>query len=286
MITSRTPDWRAWIELNLRRNCTIPSMIEAMTEKGFDAAFAAAFIADVQNGESKATNSQPTLVHSPDGYEYEESRVALGSTLSTSERQVAVLMRIQQPEILLLGGVLTSDECDELVDRSKEKLKPSTTVDKETGESKVIINRTSFGTFFHLEEDDFIARLDRRLAEIVNWPLDHAEGLQILNYQLGGEYRPHFDFFPPKDLGSAAHTAHGGQRIATIVIYLNDVEEGGETIFPKLSLSIPPRKGNAVYFAYHNSKGQVDQRTLHGGAPVLRGEKWIATKWIRQHRRR
>jgi prolyl 4-hydroxylase len=286
MITSRTPDWREWIEVNLRRNCTISSMIEAMTEKGFEAAFAAAFIADVQKGDSKLTGGQSATSRSLEVFEYEPSRVAMGNCLSTSDGNVSVRLRIQQPEILLLDGVLASEECDELVSRSKEKLRPSTTVDKETGESKVIENRTSFGTFFQLEEDDFIARLDKRLAEIVNWPLDHAEGLQILNYRKGGEYRPHFDFFPPKDLGSAAHTAHGGQRIATIVIYLNDVEEGGETIFPKLSLSVPPRKGNAVYFAYHNSKGQVDQLTLHGGAPVLKGEKWIATKWIRQHRRR
>jgi prolyl 4-hydroxylase len=286
MIKSRTSDWREWIEHNLSRKCTVSSMLEAMTAKGFEADFAAAFIADVQQGNDKVSSGQLSMGRSPDGFEYEPSRVATGSFLNTSDRAISVRMRIQEPEILLLDGVLSSDECDELVNRSKEKLSPSTTVDKETGEMKVIRNRTSCGTFFHLEEDDFIARLDKRLAEIANWPLDHAEGLQILNYRLGGEYRPHFDFFPPKDLGSAAHTSHGGQRVATIIIYLNDVEEGGETIFPKLSLSVPPRKGNAVYFAYHNSKGQVDERTLHGGAPVLKGEKWIATKWMRQNRRR
>jgi prolyl 4-hydroxylase len=76
--------------------------------------------------------------------------------------------------------------------------------------------------------------------------------------------------------------AHGGQRVATLIIYLNNVAQGGETIFPEINLKITPIQGNALYFAYTNSKNQVDPLTLHGGCPVLEGEKFIATKWMRQ----
>jgi prolyl 4-hydroxylase len=123
-----------------------------------------------------------------------------------------------------------------------------------------------------------------RIAEFMNWPQERGEGLQILHYHIGGEYKPHYDYFPPQDTGSDPHLATGGQRQATLIIYLNDVEQGGETIFPDTSLSITPRRGSAVYFSYCNSAGQVDPATLHGGAPVLRGEKWIATKWVRERR--
>ncbi len=73
-----------------------------------------------------------------------------------------------------------------------------------------------------------------------------------------------------------------GQRIATILIYLNNVSEGGETIFPKINLQISPKKGSALYFHYGNQKGQTDRLSLHSSVPIINGEKWVATKWIRQ----
>ena len=157
-------------------------------------------------------------------------------------------------------------------------------MDPLTGQTQVIIARSSSGTFFRLNEDPFIARLDRRIAEVMNWPVENGEGLQILNYQIGGEYKAHFDYFAPADPGSQVHLAHGGQRVSTLVMYLNDAEAGGETVFPDVGLSVVPKKGSAVYFEYCNSLGQVDPLSLHAGMPVVRGEKWIATKWMRQQR--
>ncbi|MEZ5661867.1 MAG: 2OG-Fe(II) oxygenase, partial [Burkholderiaceae bacterium] len=71
-------------------------------------------------------------------------------------------------------------------------------------------------------------------------------------------------------------------RIATLVLYLNTVEEGGETAFPKINVAVRARQGAAAYFEYHNAQGQLDPRCLHAGVPVRRGEKWIATKWLRE----
>ena len=116
----------------------------------------------------------------------------------------------------------------------------------------------------------------------MNWPLENGEGLQILNYQVGAEYKVHFDYFDPANSANKIHLAHGGQRVSTLVIYLNDVESGGETLFPEVKLSVEPTKGSAVYFEYCNSSGQVDAKSLNGGLPVTAGEKWIATKWMRQ----
>ncbi|WP_442603088.1 2OG-Fe(II) oxygenase [Paenibacillus sp. KN14-4R] len=118
----------------------------------------------------------------------------------------------------------------------------------------------------------------------MNCPIQNGEEIQILNYDIGKKYKPHFDYFAAAS-GSKVQLANGGQRMSTLVIYLNDVVSGGETLFPKIGLSIVPQMGSAVYFEYSNSLGQVDPLTLHGGSPVVQGEKWIATKWMRQQRR-
>jgi prolyl 4-hydroxylase len=201
--------------------------------------------------------------------------------IQTADREVLVAMRIEQPEVALFENLLSTEECDELMELSRVKLKQSTIVDPQTGKYEVIQDRSSYGTFFNVNETPFIAKLDARIAAVMNWPVENGEGLQILNYKIGGEYKPHFDYFPPEHPGSAEHIANGGQRVSTLIIYLNDVDAGGDTIFPPLGLAIRPKKGSAVYFEYVNQEGEIDPHTLHGGAPVTHGEKWIATKWMR-----
>jgi prolyl 4-hydroxylase len=191
-------------------------------------------------------------------------------------------MRIALPEVALLENLLTHEECDQLIELSRVKLKQSTIVDPKTGKAEVIADRTSYGTFFKRNENAFIAKLDARIAKVMHWPVENGEGLQILNYKAGGEYKPHFDYFPPDDPGSAVHIAKGGQRVSTLIVYLNDGMEGGDTTFPHLGLAITPKKGSAVYFEYCDNNGKIDTGTLHAGDPVTVGEKWIATKWMRQ----
>jgi prolyl 4-hydroxylase len=118
----------------------------------------------------------------------------------------------------------------------------------------------------------------------MNLPVENGEGLQILHYHTGGQYTPHYDYFAPSDPGSATHIANGGQRVSSLVMYLNDVEDGGATVFPELRLTVGPKKGSGVYFEYCNSRNELDPLSLHGGTPVLKGEKWVATKWMRQGR--
>ena len=98
----------------------------------------------------------------------------------------------------------------------------------------------------------------------------------------GAEYKPHFDYFDPVEPGTPSILKRGGQRVATIVMYLAEPEKGGGTTFPDVSLVVAPKRGNAVFFSY--DRPHPVTRTLHGGAPVLAGEKWIATKWLREGR--
>jgi prolyl 4-hydroxylase len=134
--------------------------------------------------------------------------------------------------------------------------------------------------FFERGEAPLIARIEQRIADLLQWPVDHGEGLQILRYRPGAEYRPHHDYFDPVHPGTERILQRGGQRLASLVMYLNTPEGGGATTFPDVGLEVWPVRGNAVFFSY--DRPHPDTRTLHGGAPVKVGEKWVATKWLRQ----
>ena len=160
------------------------------------------------------------------------------------------------------------------------RLRRSTTVDPRTGGDQVHEDRTSRGTCFTRGQNALCARIEARIARLVDWPLDHGEGLQVLNYGPGAEYRPHHDYFDPAEPGSRVHLARGGQRVASVVMYLNTPGRGGATTFPDVHFEVAAVKGNAVFFSYDRPHPMT--RTLHAGAPVIEGEKWIATKWLRE----
>jgi Uncharacterized iron-regulated protein len=132
--------------------------------------------------------------------------------------------------------------------------------------------------FFEENENELIRTIERRASELMNVPVSHAEPIQILHYRPGEQYQPHYDYF------TSGHADNN--RISTLVMYLNDVEEGGETVFPSLRLSVTPRKGSAVYFEYFYNDRLLNELTLHAGTPVTKGDKWVATQWMRRQRYR
>jgi prolyl 4-hydroxylase len=236
----------------------------------------------LQNRTAAAPAPAAAKAGSAGQYQYETMGPPPGNTVTIGGHAIRLQMSLQRPQLMVFGNVLSREECKQLIASSQSKLARSTTIDEQTGKAEWHADRTSSGTFFALDETPLIAQLDQRIAQLMQMPVVNGEGLQILNYQIGGEYKPHYDYFPPDQPGSATHIATGGQRVATLIIYLNDVGEGGATIFPELGLAVTPVQGSAVYFSYCNSRNQLDPLTYHGGNSVTRGEKWIATKWMRQ----
>lgn len=208
--------------------------------------------------------------------------VEMPNSLATPDRVVEMLFVIESPRVVLFGNLLSDEECDLLVDLSRDRLQRSSVVNENTGAYDVHPHRTSSGTYFKRGENELLRRIETRIAELVDCPVEQGEPIQVLHYQPGGEYKPHFDYFDPAHAGNKEVLAQGGQRIATLIMYLSDVTSGGSTVFPEIGLDVLPRKGHAVYFAYCDNKGVLDVRSLHGGSPVGSGEKWIATKWFRQ----
>ena len=196
----------------------------------------------------------------------------IGNKIKTEDREINIIARLEEPLIVVLGNVLSDEECDELIRLSKDKMHRSKIgVTPEVNEI-----RTSSSMYFQENENDIISKIEKRISSIMNIPIEHGDGIQILKYTPGQEYKAHFDFF------TSASKATKNNRISTIVMYLNDVEHGGETFFPKLNFSVSPQKGMAVYFEYFYNDQNVNELTLHGGAPVITGEKWVATQWMRR----
>jgi prolyl 4-hydroxylase len=202
------------------------------------------------------------------------------SRLRAHDRDVDVLVELKLPRVVVFGGLLSHEECDELVALSAPRLMRSETVDNTTGGSEVNAARTSDGMFFERGEAPLIQRIEKRISALLNWPEDHGEGLQILRYRSGAEYKPHHDYFDPAQPGAPTILKRGGQRVGTLVMYLNAPEQGGSTVFPDIGLEVAPVKGNAVFFSY--DRPHPATKTLHGGSPVIAGEKWVATKWLRE----
>jgi len=276
MVQILDDSWQRWIGENFRRGCLKNDMLKTMLESGISEETATFNLESYET--ARKTNTLPI-----EKFQQEASYLFQHeNTMVTSDGQsINVAMRVEAPDIVLLDNFMSHAECDELCKLSRDSLTKSTVVDDATGEGVDHVDRSSQGTHFELGQNAVVKKIEARISEITGLPEINGEGIQILNYVSGGEYKPHFDYFPYTE-GGRANMVQGGQRIITIIMYLNDVTAGGATIFPEINLSIFPKKGSALYFSYFNSLGQVDPLTLHGGTPVIQGEKWIATKWIRE----
>ncbi|HET9823029.1 MAG TPA: 2OG-Fe(II) oxygenase [Burkholderiaceae bacterium] len=275
-----TPELRQWIVAQAQAGQPPDSVLAAMRTSGWqeDVAIQAmeetlqSYLAD----QARAQGLPPPLpVPGP-------ALADAPAWLDAGDRRVQVLMSMRHPRVVLFGGLLSDDECDALVERARPRMVRSETVQTDTGGSEVNNARTSRGMFFDREENALCARIELRIAKLLGWPIENGEGLQVLHYGPGAEYQPHHDYFDPAKAGTANIVARGGQRVGTVVMYLNTPVKGGGTTFPDVGLEVAAVKGNAVFFSY--DRPHPSTRTLHGGAPVVEGEKWVATKWLRERR--
>ena len=270
-----TPELCEWIAEQSRAGHASESILAAMTGSGWDESVARQALARML-GPAAGLTSPPSAT--PGMPEPDLSRFS--PVVDAGDREVKVLMALRQPRVVLFGDVLSDEECDGIVALAGKRLARSETVATGSDGSEVNSARTSDGMFFERCETELIRRVESRIATLLRWPLDHGEGLQVLRYRPGAEYQPHYDYFDPAHVGTPGILKRGGQRVGTLVIYLNTPAAGGSTIFPDIGLDVAPVKGNAVFFSY--DRPHPSTQTLHGGSPVLEGEKWVATKWLRQ----
>jgi prolyl 4-hydroxylase len=272
---------RQWIIAQAQAGVAPDQVLEAMKTSGWheDVAIQAleetlkAHLAEQERAKLPRHEALPVPVPEP-------SVADSPSKLRVLDREVTVLMSMKLPRVVVFSGFLTDAECDQMIAMAGPRMARSETVDNKTGGSEVNVARTSRGMFFERCETSLIERIEKRIAALLHWPVENGEGLQVLHYKPGAEYKPHYDYFDPVHPGSATILTRGGQRVGTLLMYLNTPRKGGGTTFPDVGLEVAPIKGNAVYFSY--DRAHVDTKSLHGGAPVIEGEKWVATKWLRE----
>ena len=275
-----TPKLRQWIVDQAQAGHQAEAVLKSMLASGWAEDVAVEAMESTLRGHLEQTSVQaslPPAIAVPD-LKLDESPLYVDA----GDRRVHVLNAMVNPRIVVLGNLLSDEECDALIELARPRLARSLTVAIKTGDEEVNDDRTSNGMFFQRGEHEVVRRLEARLARLLDWPEENGEGLQILHYRPGAEYKPHYDYFDPVEPGTPTILKRGGQRVATIVIYLAEPEKGGGTTFPDVNLVVAPKRGNAVFFSY--DRAHPVTRTLHGGAPVLAGEKWIATKWLRERR--
>ena len=275
-----TPELRAWIIEQATAGHKPEVVLQSMLASGWNEDSAIAALEEVLTGylDDKARASVlPPPVRVPDPLPQ-----GTRTTLWAGDREVKVLVNLLTPRVVVFGDLLSDEECDEMIALAARRLARSETVQTETGGSEVNEARTSQGMFFERGEHPVVARIEARMAVLLDWPIENGEGLQVLRYGAGAEYKPHYDYFDPTHSGTPLILKRGGQRVASLVCYLNTPPKGGATVFPDVQLDVAPLRGNAVFFSY--DRAHPVTKTLHGGAPVVDGEKWVATKWLREGR--
>jgi prolyl 4-hydroxylase len=194
---------------------------------------------------------------------------------------------LKGPWVVTLDNFLTLEECNRLIDLGAESgylvsMDIGTKIFDGSYGALASKNRTSTNSWCTDEcyEDTQTKEVMKKIERITAIPEANSEFLQLLRYATGQFYRTHHDLIPYQVTGRQQ-----GARIITVFLYLNDVEQGGGTNFPKLSnLTIMPKQGRALIWPSVLSEDPniKDPRTVHQALPVEKGVKYGANAWLHQ----
>ena len=181
------------------------------------------------------------------------------------------------PFALTLAGALSNEDCQAIIDCAGERLEQSGLLGTQRENY-----RTSSGAWLRPNDlPEQVGKLRGIVSDITGLPATHQESVQVLRYEVGQEYREHQDFWHPNTDYYDAQMERGGQRSWSVMVYLNTVEGGGGTGFPKLGLAVEAEEGKLL--AWQNTiDGELNYDSLHAGLPVTAGRKWVAVTWVRE----
>lgn len=183
-------------------------------------------------------------------------------------------------QIYTYDNFLTEDECREMMQLIDSRLRPSTVSD-ENDSCLVSDYRTSKTSDLHYFDDPLYLSLDRRIVDTLGFYNFLGEIMQAQKYEPGQYYKEHWDFFMPTTKEYKIYCEWMGQRTWTAMVYLNDVEEGGETYFKHLKLNVKPKQGTLIAWNNLYKNGLPNLKTMHEALPPISGNKYVITKWFR-----
>lgn len=267
--------WKAWIKENKDRGCCQTEMKEIMINAGLN-------INDIEN-ELNNKNQEPT-----------QPKLTINKAMNNnqlSEKNLSYLFlnniylpnikKIQTNKINLniIENFLDKDTCEKLIKIIRRDNRRSTITTYRTEEDKEF--RTS-QTCDMPQDDDTVKKLEKQMATYLGYENERTEHCQGQYYKVGNQFKAHTDWFTRDTEEWDNYAKDDGQRTWTFMIYLNDVEEGGETEFTNLDIKLKPKMGMGVLWNNMDSTGEELNDTLHWGKPPIKGEKFIITKWFRE----
>lgn len=221
------------------------------------------------------------MPHAPQSPERLKCYYKTGHPLCTIKR-CPIEVVFTNPDIMILRNIMSDAEIEKVIKISKPLLNRATVHNPITGQLEFAKYRISKNCWLNGGHDELIDRVNARMSALTGLNLETAEDFQVQNYGLAGHYDPHFDF--SRDLENSTLGQLGtGNRIATVLLYMSDVEAGGATVFPYVGARVMPKKGDAVFWHNLLRSGEGDHRTRHAGCPVLKGWKWVSNKWIHEY---
>jgi prolyl 4-hydroxylase len=206
-------------------------------------------------------------------------RAAIGAYVRDRLSRTPGVMKLPAKglDIFLAKDFLSHAECAEMIRHIDAGLRPS--------ELLADIGDPEFRTSSSCDVDHnipFVGGVNERINRLLGIQPEHGEAMQGQRYDVGQQFKPHHDYFYVGQPYWEAMDRVGGQRTWTAMIFLNQVEAGGQTYFEHAGVRVTPRAGNLLTWNNLNDEGEPNTYSLHQGMPVIAGTKYVITKWYRE----
>lgn len=276
MKTHFDESWKAWIKTNVASGNDKNGIFKILLDEGYD-------YKAIKQEMNYEPDVPPFMIPNPHKQTQQSRQQSLqgnvGRPIEDNELYLPNASKIAPDKVDMyrVNHFLNEHECQKLVSLIQSRLMPSTLTAEEADKAF----RTSSTCCLGVLDDPFIQEIDDRICQYLGIDPAYGEVIQGQHYEIGQEFKAHTDYFEESDM--ASHGGELGQRTFTFMIYLNDVEEGGETVFPNLSECFMPQSGTAVIWNSLDKQGVPNYDTLHHAMPVIKGSKTIITKWFRSN---
>lgn len=261
--------WKQWVLTNLLRKVPATNLYQTLLREGFSHAEIVALL-----GANLSVSQRQTLAA-----EY-AARHPQPAFIERLPQQGVTRVESDRAELYVVDDFLPLATCEQIVALTKRHLRPSTITTAGTEADSAF--RTS-STCDLVSLDSGIAQtVAQHIIDYFGFTKGNNEPVQAQHYAVGQQFKAHTDYFAPGTSEYRQFASGLGQRTWTCMIYLNNVEGGGQTEFVKLATSFTPRTGTAVIWNNLLPDGKPNPATLHHAHPVTKGEKIVITKWFRE----
>ena len=284
--TTFTQEWKDWITTNVSSGQCRDGIFKILLDEGYEAA---AIVKEMNYLPSvpieqlinpfyaAALQQQNAQHHSAVATANQQKNNGIKADPSKLYIPNAERLSSEKLELYTLDNFLNHQECEKIIDLILTKLRPSGLSSFEADDSFRTSRTCDLGTL----DDSFMEDIDNRICRLMGIDSSYSEVVQGQYYEVGQQFKAHTDYFELSEF--AEHGGKMGQRTYTMMIYLNDVEEGGETAFVNIDKEFQPKQGTAVIWNSLNPDGSTNADSMHFAKPIIKGYKAVITKWFRSN---